>query len=102
MADNEVKDTTPTPLSQQAATAPDDKPSWHGPVKAIEVRVEKLESGITRLEQKTDAQTLILSRIDGVVSSAWGNRYVRTISIGFALLVLAWLAKHGIKVEIPQ
>lgn len=94
-------DTTPTPPSQQAA-APVDPPSWHGPVKAIEVRVEKLESGITRLEQKTDAQTLILSRIDGVVSSAWGNRYVRSISIGFALLILAWLTKHGIKVEIPQ
>lgn len=106
MADNEVKD---TPLSQQAATDPDAKPSWHGPVTELTGRVTKLEvaavatnSKLDAIEKKTDAQTVILSEIRGVVMSAASNRYVRAISIGIALLMLAWLAKHGIKVEIPQ
>lgn len=103
-------DTTPTPKSQAAAEpAPDDKPSWHVPVAELTGRVTKLEvaavatnSKLDAIEKKTDAQTVILSEIRGVVMSAASNRYVRAISIGIALLALAWLAKHGIKVEIPQ
>jgi len=98
----------PTPLSQQAAD-PAAPPSWHGPVKALDTRVTKLEvaavatnAKLDAIEKKTDAQTVILSRIDGAVTSAAKNPWVRAFLIALGLAFAGWLAKHGIKVEIPQ
>lgn len=101
-------DTSPTPLSQQAAPSAD-PPSWHGPVKALQeadmkhdARLTSLETGFARLEQKTDAQTVMLGRIEGALASAAKNPRVQAVLTGLFLLFLAWLAQHGIKVEIPQ
>lgn len=100
-----MTDDKPTPLSQQAAEPVDDPPSWHGPVKALDTRVTKLEAAsvvtnakLESIEKKTDAQTLILSRLDKVTA----DPKVRAVVYGLLLLFLAWLAKHGIKVEVPQ
>jgi hypothetical protein len=95
-------DDHPTPLSQQAAEPVEDPPSWHGPVEALDKRVTKLEAAavvvqakLESIEQKTDAQTLILSRLDKVTA----DPKVRAVIYGLLMLFLAWLAKHGIKVE---
>lgn len=98
-----MSDNNDTPLSQQAAE-PSDPPSWHGPVKALDTRVTKLEaatvvvqSKLESIEQKTDAQTLILARLDKVAS----DPKVRLLIALIVAALAAWLAKHGIKVEIP-
>ena len=99
MSDDENK----TPLSQQAAE-PSDPPSWHFPVKALDGRVTKLEAAqvvvqakLDSIEQKTDAQTLILARLDKVAA----NPLMRAIFIALALAFAAWLSRHGIHVEVP-
>lgn len=98
-------DNTPTPLSQQAAEPVLEPPSWHGPVKALDGRVTKLEAAavitnakLESIEKKTDAQTLILSRLDKVAA----NPYVRAIFVALVLAFAAWLSRHGVRVEIPQ
>jgi hypothetical protein len=82
-----------------------DPPSWHGPVRALDTRVTKLEaaavvvqSKLDSIEKKTDEQTLILARLDKVASNPW----VRAIFAAIALAFCAWLSRHGMKVEIPQ
>mgnify|MGYP000187328544 CR=1 FL=1 len=98
------EDPNATPLSQQAAE-PADPPSWHGPVKELGGRVTKLEAAsvvtnakLESIEKKTDAQTLILSRLDKVTA----DPKVRAVIYGLLMLFLAWLAKHGIEIKVPQ
>lgn len=107
-----ITDDKPTPLSQQAAEPVDKTPSWKVPVDELreadarlDTRVTKLEAAavvtnakLESIEKKTDAQTLILSRLDKVTA----DPKVRAVIYGLLLLFLAWLAKHGIKVEVPQ
>lgn len=97
-------ESNPTPLSQEAAQ-PVDAPSWSGPVNALGARVTQLEEAavattkkLETIEQKTDAQTLILARLDRAVA----DPKIRALVYGLLMLFLGWLAKHGIKVEVPQ
>lgn len=100
-------DTSPTPKSQEAAQPVDASgpPSWQIPMKTLDTRVTKLEAAavvtnakLESIEQKTDQQTFILARLDKVATDP-------KVRLLFALIVAAlaaWLAQHGIKVEIPQ
>lgn len=67
-------------------------------VGRVEVQMGEHSKKLDTLITKTDAQTLILTRLEGAMK----NPYVRAVSVGIGLLVLGWLAKHGIRVEIPQ
>lgn len=102
-----MSDDNDTPLSQQAAepVGNDGPPSWLVPVKALDSRVTKLEaaavvvqSKLESIEQKTDAQTLILSRLDKVTADPKVKALLWALFLAFA----AWLAKHGVKLEVPQ
>lgn len=102
-------DDKPTPLSQQAAEPIVEPPSWHGPVTELTGRVTKLEvaavatnAKLDAIEKKTDAQTVMLGEIKGAVGAAAKNPWVRAFLVALALAAIAWLGKHGIKVEIPQ
>jgi hypothetical protein len=55
---------------------------------------KKLES----IEQKTDAQTVILARLDKVAA----DPRVRALIWALVLAFAGWLAKHGIEIKVPQ
>ena len=101
-----MSDDNDTPLSQQAAEPIEPSPkSWHGPVKALDGRVTKLEAmavvtnkKLESIEQKTDAQTVILARLDKVAA----DPKVRAILWALVLAFLGWLAKHGVEIRVPQ
>ena len=101
-----MRDDNDTPLSQQAAEPIETPPkSWHGPVKALDGRVTKLEAmavvtnkKLESIEQKTDAQTVILARLDKVAA----DPKVRAILWALVLAFLGWLAKHGVEIRVPQ
>lgn len=100
-----MSDNVDTPLSQQAAQPSEPPKSWHAPVREVSERVTKLEAATVAtqrkleiIEQKTDAQTVILARLDKVAA----DPKIRAVVYGLLMLFLAWLAKHGIKVEVPQ
>ena len=101
-------DDNPTPLSQEAAPITD-PPSWHGPVTELSGRVTKLEIAavatnkkLDTIEAKTDAQTIMIGEIRGAVVKAASNPLVKALLTGLILAFLAWLSRHGVKVEVPQ
>ena len=69
---------------------------------AGEKRFAGIESEVKKLNDKTDAQTLILTRIDSAVNALTKTRIGRALLIAVGLALVGWLAKHGIKVEVPQ
>lgn len=62
--------------------------------KEIAAKVVSLETQVASVETKTDAQTLILSRLDKVASAPVVKLIVHAIAMG----LVAWLAAKGIHV----
>lgn len=74
-----------------------------------ETRFGTIEARVESLHKKQDAQTEILSRVDKAtaviatgVEALAKTRIGRAILIAIGLAIAGWLAKHGIKVEVPK
>jgi uncharacterized phage infection (PIP) family protein YhgE len=63
--------------------------------KALAVKVDTLTD-------KTDAQTVVLHRIDSVASVALKNPVVKVVATALLFALVQWLANHGIHVALPQ
>lgn len=110
-------DTTPTPESQQAAEpAPDDKPSWHGPIAAlqqsdaqqnarlaaIEATLPTIVAGIKTINDGMGLQNVVLGEIKGALKSPW-VRQVLLVTVGLIYLrYRPWLLAHGIKIPFLE
>lgn len=69
---------------------------------AIESRVEDLHTKQDKQTEKIDRILTATEVIATGVKAILQTRMGRAIAIGIGVLILAWLAKHGVKLEVPK